>query len=258
MFLWEKERPGECVQQPLIRPNRRQRDDQCLQLPLKYPQSSRASRRSPLTANLNSAMRFREIPPFDQNDIKNEPMLFNCSVSAAAELGGPITRSFLDALGSWGVEGIVDTRVYADAWLVSLHSGLASRRCTEVAPRWTAKLRDPRVFRPPRNGASEWRICPTQFASGQCEMPDVPLGEITYRIWHDEIERQIRAGILKRTDAPSNRVIFFDSASFHQGQKALCSGWRWFGRVSIGTDRKPTNELRKQVQVYLEFPTEGW
>jgi len=59
---------------------------------------------------------------------------------------------------------------------------------------------------------------------------------------------------------PSNRLVYFDCDTFHTGTKAVKNGWRWFGRVSRNTDRvnKITNEIRKQAQVYLEFPMEGW
>jgi len=48
--------------------------------------------------------------------------------------------------------------------------------------------------------------------------------------------------------------------SFHQGTAAVQSGWRWFCRVSRNTKRalEPKNEIRKQVQVYMKNPMEGW
>ena len=46
----------------------------------------------------------------------------------------------------------------------------------------------------------------------------------------------------------------------HTGQRAISNGWRWFIRLSRNTDRqnKISNEFRRQAQVYLEFPTQGW
>lgn len=42
--------------------------------------------------------------------------------------------------------------------------------------------------------------------------------------------------------------------------RANKDGWRWFARVSQSTNRADfiTNEIRNQVQVYMEFPMEGW
>ena len=43
--------------------------------------------------HINPAHKFRS--DWSQEEIKNEPMLFNCSIKAATELGGPITKEFL-------------------------------------------------------------------------------------------------------------------------------------------------------------------
>ena len=100
--------------------------------------------------------------------------------------------------------------------------------------------------------------CPTQFAVGKSEFPDVPLGELFYKVWHPMVVEKIKKGELESVSAPSNRLIFFDWETWHQGIPAIKNGWRWFIRASINTGRKPTNELRQQVQVYLERPMEGW
>jgi hypothetical protein len=43
-------------------------------------------------------------------------------------------------------------------------------------------------------------------------------------------------------------------------QQANGNGWRFFIRASWSTDRVKncTNEIRRQVQVYMENPVEGW
>ncbi len=53
-----------------------------------------------------------EFGDFDQAAVKNEPMLFNCDFRTAYEIGGPITRAFLDAIECDGYGGIIDTRVH--------------------------------------------------------------------------------------------------------------------------------------------------
>jgi hypothetical protein len=72
--------------------------------------------------------------------------------------------------------------------------------------------------------------------------------------------RLIDEGKLQRISAPDRQLIYFDCDAFHTGVKANAAGWRWFGRASIETERtgKVTNEIRRQAQVYLEFPMEGW
>ena len=91
-------------------------------------------------------------------------------------------------------------------------------------------------------------------------MPEVADGDLIYRRWHAEVERLIEAGELDAKAAPDRTLVYFDCDAFHTGTKAVTSGWRWFGRISRKTDRANsiTNEIRRQVQVYLEFPMEGW
>jgi hypothetical protein len=103
-------------------------------------------------------------------------------------------------------------------------------------------------------------ICPTVFALGECDMPSIEEGGLIYREWHKQVERLLAVGELAPFAAPDRTLIQFDWQTFHSGVKAVSNGWRWFGRVSRNTDRtkKITNEIRQQVQVYLEFPMEGW
>lgn len=103
-------------------------------------------------------------------------------------------------------------------------------------------------------------VCPTKFALGKCLMPAVAEGDLIYRKWHTEVEKLIADKTLQTFSAPDKQLIYFNWQSFHTGIKAVKNGWRWFGRVSRNTDRtkKITNEIRKQAQVYLEFPMEGW
>ncbi len=63
---------------------------------------------------------------------------------------------------------------------------------------------------------------------------------------------------MEAISAPENQIIFFNDRTWHQGTKANKSGWRLFIRATRNTGIKPKNEIRKQVQVYLEAPMEGW
>ncbi len=91
-------------------------------------------------------------------------------------------------------------------------------------------------------------------------MSAIPEGELIYRKWDSEIKQLIKDGKVEVVQAPDKQLVYFDCDSFHSGVKAISNGWRWFGRVSRNTDRVNTitNEIRSQVQVYLEFPMEGW
>lgn len=209
---------------------------------------------------------------FITNDsIKNEPMFFNSDIDYAYENGGPITKSFILHLP----EDVKNSACVFDS------------RCHMLMPGWwpaipgyhhddvprpdipagkhfmTAGQPDyitPRYRSKHIMGLVNAGVAPTHFALGQCEMPDVPDGELIYRKWHPEVERLLKSGSLKLYEAPDRTLIQFDCDTFHTCSPALQSGWRWFGRVSWDTDRvkKITNEIRVNAQVYLEFPMEGW
>lgn len=202
------------------------------------------------------------MPAFDQSFVKNEPMLFNCDVAHAFNLGGPISRSFLLALGPWMREYndvVIDTRVHMlmPGWYPAIpgfhHDDVP--RGQDGQPDYDAPAYRAEHAMALINGY----ICPTEFAVGKVELPrPVPGRGATYGQWHPIVDFNISDGILRRESVPSNRIVHFDWQSFHQGTAAVAGGWRWFGRATRNTHRQPTNEVRRQVQVYLEKPMEGW
>lgn len=206
----------------------------------------------------------------DSKDVKNEPMFFNCSWDFAYENGGPITQSFLLSLPSeWHKDVVFDSRVHMlmPGWFPAIpgfHQDDVPRPEIPVGQHFiTAGQPDyenPRYRSEHIMGLVNGDICPTEFAIGECEMPAIPEGELIYRTWHEEIERLLEERKLEKVTAKSDTLIYFDCDTFHSGTKAIGNGWRWFGRISRNTERiqKITNEIRKQVQVYLEFPMEGW
>ena len=207
----------------------------------------------------------------DNDWIKNEPMFFNCSADFAWQRGGPITRSFLDALPvDWqDAKTVFDSRVHMlmPGWFPAIpgyHHDDVPRPPIPVGQHFaTAGQPDydaPRYRSQHILGLVNAGIAPTQFAVGRCTMPPVLGEDLIYRRWHHEVEKLIEAGGMECVFAPDRQLIAFDCDAFHQGTKAVASGWRWFGRISRATERANTvtNEIRRQAQVYLEFPMEGW
>lgn len=203
--------------------------------------------------------------------IKDEPMFFNSDLLFAYNRGGPITRSFIDALPNWvqKKEVVFDSRVHMlmPGWYPAIpgyHHDDVPRPDIPVGQHFiTAGQPDydnPKYYSQHLMGLVNAQVCPTHFALGDCVMPEVPDGELIYRRWHKEVEQLIEEGTLKKVEAPDRQIVFFDWQTFHTGSKAVSNGWRWFGRVSWDTDRvkKVTNEIRRNAQVYLEFPMEGW
>jgi hypothetical protein len=195
--------------------------------------------------------------------VKDEPMLFNCNSSNAYQLGGPITRAFIDAMPiAWRAwPCVIDSRVHMlkPGWMPCIGGWHL-----DDVPR-DSEHGQPIFDRPPYRskhlmGLVNGEICPTQFAFGQfsLDVPDPP--EVVYRAWDREIDgRLFEAREVTHWDAPSGALIEFDDRAFHQGTAARASGWRWFIRVSRDTDRvkRCTNEVRRQVQVYLDVKA-GW
>lgn len=194
--------------------------------------------------------------------VKNEPMLFSCDFTSAYRIGGPLTDIFLHMLPeSWreAKDLIVDSRVHMlmSNWFPCIpgwHHDDVPRSRSDGQPNYI----NPEYEAEHVMMLLGDDIASTQFALGTCEMPEIPLGQTIYKHWHVEVERLLESGELKLWTAPMNRLIYFNWQTFHQGVKATGVGWRFFIRATRNTHRKPFNEIRRQVQVYLEAPMEGW
>ena len=210
------------------------------------------------------------IKDFKEIVVKNEPMLFNCDLNGARKLGGPITTEVLSHLPEdWrNVPLVIDSRVHMlmPGWFPCIpgwHHDDVPRTRSDGQPNYDEGQCRSKHLLCLINGD----ICPTAFATGRTWFDVPPRGEIIYRDWHKEVERQLRYGKLELSHAPSNRLVQFDDRSWHSGTAALKGGWRFFIRISryFDPDGNPipranprTNEIRRQVQVYLENPNDGW
>lgn len=197
-----------------------------------------------------------KLDDFSEEEVKNEPMFFNSDPDFAYKNGGRITKNFLDNLGYDPV--VVDSRVHM--LMVGWYPCIPSWHHDDV-PRSTS-TGQPNYINPEYKsqhsmGLINGHICPTEFALGYFELP-LPENDLVYKSWADPINEKIASGACMIVNAPTNQVIHFDCDTLHQGSRANSNGWRWFGRASHSTNRKPTNEIRRQVQVYLENPLEGW
>lgn len=205
-----------------------------------------------------------DLDDFDQDTVKNEPMLFSCDFSNSWKMGGPITKNFLTCFlnandNTLPSEFIVDTRVHMlmPGWfpcIPGFHHDDVARTRSDGQPDYDNAPYRAKHYMALINGD----ICPTEFAVGSIKMPEIPIGGTIYKEWHPQVVAAIEYDLMDRVSVPTNKLIHFDDHAFHQGVRAVKSGWRWFGRITYGSHRKPTNEIRRQVQVYLEHPMEGW
>ena len=199
---------------------------------------------------------------FTQHQIKNEEMFFNCDLDFAYEKGGPITRNFIDCLPEdvKKENPVLDSRVHMlmKGWFPAIpgfHHDDVPRSTANGQPNYA----NPEYHAEHALALVNGNICPTEFAIGTVEL-EIPKEGIIYKHWHKEIEKQIQNDSMKSVFAPSNQILFFDAHDFHQATRAVADGWRWFARISWNTDRQKTmtNEIRRNCQVYLEHPMEGW
>lgn len=212
----------------------------------------------------------RRLQEFSQFEIKNEPMLFNCDMEHALELGGPITRDFLSTLpSSWHeVPVVVDTRVHMlmPGWypcIPGYHHDDVPRTREDGQPNYDDPRRSEHIM-----ALHNADICPTKFAIGATSFEHVPFGRVVYGQWHHEVLDKIKLGYLRELEVPDRELIAFNDRTWHAGQPAKAAGWRWFGRISryyskwmgepIARGNERTNEVRKQVQVYLDTVDKGW
>lgn len=205
---------------------------------------------------------------FTQDVIKNEPMFFNADIDFAYEHGGPITRAFLTALPQDWVDcnPVIDSRVHMlmKGWFPCIpgwhHDDIPRSTKTGQPNYLTPEYKSEHLM-----GLVNGDICPTRFLLGKIAVPVPDENGLIYKNWSEHIEQAVaypdQAEFkFNLVNAPSNRLIEFNHDTFHTGVRAVADGWRWFIRLSRNTDRQTriTNEIRRQVQVYLEFPTEGW
>jgi len=200
---------------------------------------------------------------WSQNEIKNEPMLFNCSLGSAYKLSGPITKDIIATLpDDWhDTPVVVDSRVHMlkkgyYPCIPGFHHDDVPRSRSDGQPNYHRPEYRSKHLMVLVNGD----ICPTEFALGVAEFDEVPVGQTIYKEWHKTVVKHLDDGILQKFHAPDRTLIQFDDRTWHQGTQAVADGWRFFIRFSQNTDRtfSPTNEVRRQVQVYLEAPMEGW
>lgn len=203
----------------------------------------------------------KKLPSFTDSTLKNEPMFFNCSWNYAHAHGGIPTKMFLESLPKelQNENTIIDSRVHMlmPNWfpcIPGFHHDDVDRNTENGQPNYKNPSYRPKHALILFSGD----VCPTEFAIGEAEFSNPEQHDIVYKHWHKEVIEKISKGELTSVFAPNNNIVYFDDRTWHQGTKALKNGWRLFIRASWETNRKPTNEIRRQVQVYLENPMEGW
>jgi len=205
---------------------------------------------------------------WSQQDIKDEPMLFNCDWYNAVTLGSNLTNDFLCELPDDWFNGplVIDSRVHMlmPGWhtcIPGFHHDDVPRTLANGQPNYgDDQIRSEHIL-----ALVGGDICPTEFALGKYTF-DIPE-ENVYKHLHGEVDTLCNEGVLSRFKVPSNKLVMFDDRAWHQGTEAVGNGWRFFIRASrhfapdgtrVQRPGKLANEVRKQVQVYMPAPFDGW
>lgn len=204
---------------------------------------------------------------WDENLVKNEPMFFNCDLEFAYKNGGPLTRDFIDRLPrDWkNCNAVLDSRVHMlmKNWYPCI-PGWHHDDVPRSTPTGQPNYINPEYSSEHLCGLVNAEICPTEFLVGSIDVSEPDITKRQYNVWNDELETKLLFSGMGSAPqvykAESGKYIEFDCNAFHTGVKAVAGGWRWFIRLSRNTERQNhiTNELRRQVQVYLEEPMAGW
>lgn len=201
-------------------------------------------------------------------ELKKEPMFFGASLWYAYFRGGPITREFLSKVpGEYWRDGIFDSRLHMlmPGWYPCIpgwhHDDVMRTGRRQGQPDYIAQFARAKhmmsVISYPRN------IAMPEMLTGNVEVSNPERLSKVYSTWDSEINK-MNPGITTNpnvTTLESGQIVEFDSHTFHRGMKAKANCWRWFGRVTINPCnmlRVYANEMRKQVNVYMDKTNEGW
>jgi len=203
-----------------------------------------------------------KLKPYPDEVLKLEPMFFNSDAEFCCHHSIGPTYDFLMGLESHGIDLnsiVIDSRLHMlmPGWypcIPGFHHDDVPRERSDKQPEYNNPSYRSKHALILYNGD----ICPTEFALGECEFTNPENHSVVYKEWHKEVIQHCNNGKLIRCNADPNQIIFFDDRTWHQGTQAIKNGWRLFIRASWDTNRIPTNEIRNQVQVYMDNPHMGW
>lgn len=204
----------------------------------------------------------------DMDYVKHEPMFFQADLKFAWKHGGPITRHFVSQtmnylrqinVDPFEANAFLDSRVHMlmPGWwpcIPGWHHDDVERSRDDGQPNYRTASYRPEFLM----GIVGSADCPTEFAVGTFNLCEPEQCEVVYKQWHPMVDAMVDLK-WSRVRVEPNRLYRFTDRDFHQGTACTNTGWRWFGRVTLGNPTvKPANEIRRNANVYMEHPMEGW
>lgn len=201
-------------------------------------------------------------------EIEAEPMFFDASLHFASEHGGPITQDFCDHLTP-GIPWLIDSRVHMlmPGWFPAIpgwHHDDVPRSRSDGQPNYDNPAYQSQHIACVIDATDQPTESLTEFIEGMVTLPyPYGRGRSVYGYWNDELEAQLFESSVKkpsifRLSVLSREVIGFDCNAFHKAVPAKTFGWRMFIRATTNTKDVAVDKIRRQANVYLPQPMEGW
>lgn len=215
---------------------------------------------------------------YNETQIKNEPMLFNCDFDHAIKLGGELTKKVLQPFLDERIAGyldlnkcVIDTRVHMlmPGWYPCIpgwHHDDVPRTREDGQPNYHDLKRSLHYIL-----LLNASVAPTEFALSEVFGDPIKLyipekGRVIYSEWDRTVDELIKINKLKVRKLEDKRWVMMDDRTFHRGVPAVKNGWRYFIRLSayfedgkqIERGNPRTNEIRRNAQVYMSALNAGW
>lgn len=203
-------------------------------------------------------MQKRSIP-----EIKNEPMFFNSSPRFVLQNCGDVTRDFFAQL--------IDVDFFRDSedlkWVFDSRVTMTMPGMYPSIPGWHCDdFRRGHVHAQPDIERGEIDDSITHYMGIVGDTDELTGTEFVTqsvtieidkrRVWNSlDAAINFMSGDLKTRRLQNQEIIRFNQSAIHRATEATKQCWRWWGRLSY-TYRKPVNEIRRQVQVYVS--SHGW
>ncbi len=195
-------------------------------------------------------------------EIRDEPMIWTGDYNFSRVNGGAITQEFLDKIeatdywkdnaGQENLYFVLDSRVTHT--MPGQYPSIGGWHCDDFNR--SAKYGQPKLE------DRDHRICHFMalVSEGEITCTEFITQPVTIEVNPEAVWNSIdtilgdAVGLQKRKVKPME-IIFFSQDALHRASECTNAGWRLFIRGSF-TYRKPENEIRKQVQVYID--RKGW
>lgn len=199
-------------------------------------------------------------------------MLFGADLAYAREHGGEITNHVLDTLAQSDVfvqwlERFKAGELPSASIVIDSRVNMLMPGMYPSIPGWHGDdvPRGVKYAQPDLNGVNPDGFMHFMVLFSDNVIPvsatEFVVEPVTLDVDPDNVWKSVNAGVEalkpKTRKLREGDIIAFGQEALHRASPCVQAGWRFFMRVSF-TYRKPVNEIRQQVQVYMPIETSGW